>query len=258
MANSFLDDLNARMQEAQSSPEYQSGCQRFREECLRLEAIAKELLPSVALLEENCLRDTVRKEYAAGSDLHRGYYCPSPTYDLVVGNTKRGKLLKKPAVLSKPSHEYGYDAQGRMLYCKWLDSDRVSMTEYLIHQGNTVYGILVDRDGDISTITEEVYSDGKLTGYLQGLCIPCGSSFQCGEINCEYYEYDAEGLFRCEMHSLKLPMQDPPAFLNGVLPDFMQQPIYSREAYDFQRENGYLTGYLCEGHKVRIRTRRKA
>lgn len=34
-------------------------------------------------------------EYGRGGEFfHRGYYCPSPILDIIVGNANRGKLIK--------------------------------------------------------------------------------------------------------------------------------------------------------------------
>lgn len=258
MSDFSVKDMNQRMAQMQQSPEYQASCQRFSQECARLEAIATDLLTHKEELLAHCGANTVRTEYASGSTLHRGFYCPSPTYDIIVGNTKRGKLLKHPTILSNPSHEYGFDADGRLLYCKRLYKRSVTMTEYFVYRKNLVYGILLDADGDISVITEETYTDGKITQYLHGLCVPSGDHFHCMEINCEEYEYDAGGLLRCHMHNLLLPQQNPPEFLKEVMLPFMWQPIYRSDSYLFERSGGYLSSYTCRQHTYRVHARRKA
>ena len=258
MENISLEALNQRMKRLQDSPEYRANCQRFSQECARLQAIAQDLYVRKEELQAHCEAATVRKEYASGSTLHRGFYCPSPTYDIIVGNTKRGKLLKHHTALSNPSHEYGFDADGKLLYCKWFSKKSVVMLEYLVYSENVVYGILLDTDGGISVVTEETYANNKLVQYLHGLCIPSGNSFHCQEIDCEEYEYDAEGLCCCQMHNLLLPQQDPPDFLKNVILPFMRHPIYRGSSYLFERTDGYLSGYTCDQHTYRVRIRRKA
>lgn len=41
-------------------------------------------------------QEIIKVEYTKGGEtIHRGFYCPSLVKDLIVGNLKRGKLLKK-------------------------------------------------------------------------------------------------------------------------------------------------------------------
>jgi hypothetical protein len=258
MAHFSVDALNQRMAQLQRSPEFQANCQRFSQECARLEIVAKELYARREQLQIECHQNTVRKEYAFGSTLHRGFYCPSPTYDLIVGNTKRGRRLKKFSATLSPSHEYGFSADGKLLYCKWLTKGSVVMTEYLEYSENVVHGILLSNDGYISTVTEETYANGKLIQYLYALCRTSDNSFFCQDISCEEYEYDEDGLCSCAMHTLTLPLQDPPDFLKELILPFMRQPIYRGDFYRFERKDGYLSAYTSGQHTYRINVRRKA
>ena len=64
------------------------------------------------------LSDTVvRREYARGGQmLHRGYYCPSPVYDLIVGGVKRGRLLKRlPSAKSTPDVTFGFNEKDQLV-----------------------------------------------------------------------------------------------------------------------------------------------
>ena len=49
-------------------------------------------------------------QYAVGGELlHRGYYCPSPVKDIVMGNCNRGKMIKHPIKFEqKMMYEYGF------------------------------------------------------------------------------------------------------------------------------------------------------
>lgn len=51
-------------------------------------------------------------QYARGGGvLHRGWYCPSPVYDMVIGSADRGRLLKNPSrCKTPPDFAYGLDA----------------------------------------------------------------------------------------------------------------------------------------------------
>lgn len=54
--------------------------------------LAKEIDVAAALQKQRS--QVVYQQYCAGGTIHRGYYCPSITEDLRVGNTKRGRRRK--------------------------------------------------------------------------------------------------------------------------------------------------------------------
>lgn len=59
---------------------------------------------------------TATHQYAKGGlSLHRGFFCPSPVYDIVVGNVNRGKLYIRPTAKSQPDYQYGWDSKGRLI-----------------------------------------------------------------------------------------------------------------------------------------------
>ena len=55
--------------------------------------LAKEIDAAAELQKQKS--QVVYQQYCAGGTMHRGYYCPSLTEDLWLGNTKRGRLCKK-------------------------------------------------------------------------------------------------------------------------------------------------------------------
>lgn len=102
-----------------------------------------------------------RVEVAAGSDLHRGVYCPSPVFDLVVGNTHRGRVLKRPTSCSKITHRYYFDSENQLAYV-----EHAGATEYLFRTGNVRYGYTPDPRGVSAVITKEVYEADRIKEYL--------------------------------------------------------------------------------------------
>lgn len=256
----MLQQAALRIKEKNASPEYQKAIERFRGEMIRMEQLAAELeakLPAIRALAE---KETVRTEYASGSDLYRGYYCPSPVFDFVVGNAHRGKLLKRITMVSKPSHEYAFSADGRLLWCRWLHNKTVVMTEYLVRDETRVIGILLDSDGELKTISEEIIQDGMLLSFLQAKFWFGASPRECQEITAEYYAYDENGLLSTQLHELMLPMKKFPAFLQDVAGSspFLQQPIYRSNEFLFERADGFLTGYRSHGQLYKGLTKRSA
>ena len=64
-------------------------------ECDRFQEVAHTYKKTCNTIYKDLLNDVVRTEYARGGEtIHRGYYCPSPVYDIIVGGASRGRLLK--------------------------------------------------------------------------------------------------------------------------------------------------------------------
>lgn len=259
MENNFLDTAKQRMEQMQNSPEYQASCRYFSSECARLEAIATELLTRSEELQAHCEANTVRKEYASGSTLHRGFYCPSPAYDLIVVGTKRGKLLKRFTAASKPSHEYGFDANGRLLYCKWFHNGQPADTEYLVYEEHCIYGITMSKDGNLTYFTEEALECGRLTDYSHCMFLPLNGVPSCLEISQEHYEYDTQGLSSCDMHHYMQTKATPPGLPESVLAMIPKEVCRHIGKFQFQRENGLLVSYTNQqGREYQVLTQRKA
>ena len=226
---------NARqkLEELYKSEEYQKNCQRFQAECNRLATIAQSLLKQKYLLKESCDANTVRREYASQSRyLHRGFYCPSPVLDKIIGNAKRGRILKRITSASKPTHEYGFDASGRLLWCTSFDRGSVLSIEYLIYDEASVYGITFNTFG-IEAITEEIYEGGRLVRYLHGLCTDCDNAVECRHLECELYSYEDTRLCGCQWHRLSIPQKDISDFLKEFASMLPRHPIYQKDSFSF-------------------------
>ena len=255
----FDSSTTEKLQQQLNSPEYHQSCQRFQPECQRLEDIAKTLQQRRSALQRDCDTLTVRRELASGSNLHRGFYCPSPVVDVVIGNTHRGKILKRITSRSKPSHEYGFNANGQLLWCVYGPKHPNARVEYLVYEGNTIYGITFDSCGHPDIITEEVYHDRKLTSYMYGLCVYTKRDICLSELTCEYYDYDEAGLCSFQNHRIAFLPKNPPDYLKDLIPPICYEaPVYNHSEYLFQRENGYLSSFTTNGHTYPALVQRKA
>ena len=90
--------------------------------------LAKEIDVAAALQKQRS--QVVYQQYCAGGTIHRGYYCPSITEDLRVGNTKRGRLCKKRPPEERLSHIYGFDASDRLITVKHMHC----LEEYIVRR----------------------------------------------------------------------------------------------------------------------------
>ena len=117
-------------------------------------------------LLEKVRAQVVHTEYAVGGTIHRGYYCPSPIQDIIVGGTKRGVLRKKPDMKEK-THVYGFDSKGRLVYVEhpwnaqecifWSDNREISI----------VYDSAWGDKTKIAMICEAVYEQSQLQKYTE-------------------------------------------------------------------------------------------
>jgi hypothetical protein len=127
-----------------------------------------------AAAEENIARLAYSK---GGEAIHRGFYCPSPVQDLIIGGLKRGRLYKKKIPkYGEYSYEYGFDQDGKLLRVKRANKfegeipDIIFDEEYLIYIGNVEYGLQFNNEGEIDALSRCTYDSGKLIKYEQCHC----------------------------------------------------------------------------------------
>ena len=188
-----------------------------------------------------------KEEYCCGATLHRGYYHPSPVYDLIVGNTKRGKLC--PSRTAQVTNRFLFDHYDRLVRVETFHRERISTVEYLFYENQKVQGITIDSNGYLASVSEEQHEDGKIVYYAIARYYYSDGKYTCFDYHQEEFTYDAHGLFRCQ-------------FIN-----FTPQSGYLIDrAYNFERKNGYLIAYFPESHdglpvvqeKYMIKRKRKA
>ena len=167
--------------------------EEFKADCNRLSKIAKEHLPLFKSAYKNLNKNVTHKEYSSGGELlTRGYYCPSPVIDIITGNLNRGKLLKRLTSLSKPTYEYCFDKDNKLILINYLHSD---CTEILEYENNTVIGITFStKTNEIVCVSECVYDD---CDRIVLLVISHSSFNDCcmDEIHKETYAYNQQGLY---------------------------------------------------------------
>ena len=245
---SEFEKSKQKLEERFKTEEYQKHCQYFILERDRLLRVAERFLTDVEQYKRAFEAAVVRKEYASGcKHLHRGYYCPSLIRDAVVGNVRRGKLLKRLTARTKTCWEYGFNAEGQLICAENLVTQAIAGEEYLLvatrellfYEGNCIYGITVCRDGTLEAITEEVFQDGKCICYTHCLCTVFDGRIDCIEISSERYIYEAETM-QVQWHSLVIPSQKTLEFAKTMGLSIWSHPIYRRDQYLFERKDGKL------------------
>lgn len=172
----------------------------------KFEFSCEQLKPYWDHLEEafaDASKSVVRYQYATGGQtLHRGLYCPSPIRDIVIGNSRRGKLYKTRPRTRKPSFTYGFDGQGKLVT---TESDSYGK-ELILYTGGASVGVSFTSHDPYGSSVEaislcEYDMDGKILLYL--LCTCClGKPLMMYQYELEQYHYDENGLIRADCYGV--------------------------------------------------------
>ena len=189
-------------------------------------------------------KTVVRREQATGGAcMHRGYYCPSIIEDIVIGNIKRGRLIKKLSK-RKIDYTYGFDALDRLVTV--INHTEVGdIYEYILHIGYEQYGVQYGYSFGkeyLHLISKCSYVDNKLTSYEQYLCKYLSKGF--AEYFGEFYHYQEE-----EMDVESVYFFNRPAG---------ESYLSRNRKYEFRISNGFLTDYIADGkNSYIVRLKRK-
>ena len=161
--------------------------------------------PLLKNLRDLAVKSAVRKEYSNNENgIYRGYYCPSPVDDLIIGGCRRGKLLKRITKRTNPDKEYLFDSNNRLVAVNSLLDWKAVHTEVLIYEDNLVTGINIDNyDNSIIKLSECIYdSDNKIKSFLTAsVSSNKATRTKIDEIELEKYSYDESGLNEAEIIS---------------------------------------------------------
>lgn len=205
------------------SPEYKEICIKQKIECERLSCISQQLYSNIDDIKAVAEKSVARIEIATGSSIHRGVYCPSPILDVVIGNISRGRILKRVTSLSKVSNHFEFDNGGCLLTSRSVCDNMPDVIEYIVRQGDNIYGLTIDPFYGPTYISEESFIDHKLSHYRYANLMLEGNKLVCLSLHSESYFYDEFGLKSSDC-------VDYQAVINNF--DFWH--------YEFERKNGYL------------------
>ena len=217
--------------EWEKTAEYQTLCEKCQSVKAQLLTKGMEYLQCISSVEDIIRAKVKVFEYAAGGNIHRGYYCPSPVMDLLIGNKSRGRKVSESA--KKVRYRYAYDDDGKMLFVEHLQG--ANSVEYLFSQDDVRYGITVSIQNELVSISEEVFKNGVIERYTYATVYPDGDNYFCSDLRIEIYRRDEEGLKICEVEEFQ-------PYINNL----------EKRSYIFERNNGFLTEYRCEESAMKL------
>lgn len=120
---------------------------------------------------DNRLQEYDEENATNAKYMHRGYYCPSRMQEHIFDNVKRGKIVTKPTKRTKISHKYYYhDNKLRAIDSYLTDNNSDFEREYLIYEGDVIYGVTIDLQNNIVGLSAEILSNRVLITYLFASC----------------------------------------------------------------------------------------
>lgn len=164
-----------------------------KKKCEYYDTLSKEYSPRYNELYSKVTRNIVRKEYSSkGSEIHRGFYCPSPVQDVVIGNCKWGRLLKNKGNFSSNGFEYGFDEKDRLIFARCDEIDNIEFIEYKDNY-SIGYGFNISKSKpELVKISECFYDDfGRIILYIFGFC----QLYKFGELKYEQFQYNESGIY---------------------------------------------------------------
>ena len=221
----------------ETPPEDKAFYVHHKSKAHQLLQIGKDFIDNEGVLSHRSL-PRGKEEFGSNSKyLHRGVYCPSPVLDILISNSKRGKILVRPSNRSHITNRYVYDTSGRLLFLDDYIDDKMVSSEYLIYVENFIYGVTIGMNGKVLSVSEEVYNNGILEDYICAYFAEDTTGLYCFEMHCEKYYYDQLGLLDWSYYMLYYSWEQlaPSGFIE-------------HKRFRFTREDGWLKSFYRVNH----------
>lgn len=201
-------------------------CRPYISECHRLTEIIKRFDTNYRSIYHELNSKVRKEEYSVGGEtIHRGFYNPSPVTDIVLGNSNRGKLLKRMTSKSKPVRKYMFDDLRNLILVENFPL-HFGCNEIIIRQDEIEKGISFDKNG-IQALSECTYCGNQILSYV--FCLYNTYENRVVDYTKESYEYSESGL--SDVHIVR--------FLNSP-----EARILRQDKYRFRHDaEGYLSQY---------------
>lgn len=163
-------------------------------ECVFMNTICKIVLKYSNLFSVKFFGDVVGIDKDIRSNLYCGYYCPSPTCDILVGGLRRGKISTRAKVYA---HEHGFDDEDNLIYTETFLTDYTSdsMTYYMYFK-NLVLQLTFDKEKDLIGMAISRYKCGKIVSFCDAIVHTFNRNMISNFFIAEYYMYKNNQLYK--------------------------------------------------------------
>ena len=148
----------------------------------------KKILERLDASADSEIAAAVQKK-CIGANLHRGFFHPSPIYDLVIGNVKRGRLVDISAANGELTHLYFYNQQGALIRVESWFRNRLAYTEHLIYEPDRILGVTCNHLGILAAVSEEMYVQGILRSFSLANFHHLDNLYSCFELRMEETQF---------------------------------------------------------------------
>lgn len=171
-------------------------------ECMFMNMVCKIILRYSKLFSINFFGNVIKTNKDINSNLYCGYYCPSPTCDILVGGLKRGKISSRGKIYT---HEHGFDSNNRLIFTKsFLTKDTDESITYYMYFDNVVLQITFNKDNELIEMAISRYELNKIISS----CKACVNIYAKNMINtfdfAERYMYKNNILYKQKSYSYLL------------------------------------------------------
>lgn len=162
-----------------------------------LQEYYREYKDSLSYFKKEAAKKLDHERYGTGMTLPRGRLCPGNMEELIIGNVKRGRMVKEYV---NPGYVYGYDKEDNLITSDMVegeirDREYIFWKEPAVQLGLKYWGV----DLELEEITEAAYNEqGKIQRYLFGLM----DGEKVDEIHMETYRYEGNKAFVTYIYSI--------------------------------------------------------
>lgn len=183
------------------------------ESCLQIfHKYMKRGLISQAQLDNTFSNSEIRKEEFAIQSryMHRGFYCPSPDLEYIVGNMRRGKIAERITSVTKLTNRYLFDKAGALIAAETFYPNGSTKIEYIFYEDNIIYGISYNAIDNGLEVSVEQYADNKIISYLWAGCTysPYKESISGVQMIYETYQYPSDTLLETDFYNIDIINED--------------------------------------------------
>ncbi len=213
-----------------------------------------------AELESAISPKAIRKEYGTGGIIHRGYYCPSKTVDIVIGGAKRGRVSRKPSCEEHCKSVFYFNSANRLIQVDeygFFPERTLCTREFLWGHDDIELACIYNMNlASLPKICQasicEYDPDGRILLYqtlLSGAFLE-DDPLRSFWIQAEEYNYDPESdLLETVLRGKRLVHSE--AVLGSILQKYrfssVQELIESSSLYRFQHdEEGRVVSYTAQ------------